>query len=146
MGRLLVRGEPGHDIVPELYPQPGEPVIDKPGKGAFYATDFESILKHRGVAQLIVRRCAVSSGSLHIGPNGHARAEKRRAETDWVAEGTVSSEPVSNRPNSLLCRENTGNFAVPAQDSLSRGPQKASDSAGSVGKFPTRRNREFFNA
>jgi nicotinamidase-related amidase len=54
MGRILVRGEAGHDIIPELYPQPGEPIIDKPGKGAFFATDLHAILQSRGVEQLFV--------------------------------------------------------------------------------------------
>lgn len=59
MGRILIRGEPGHDIIPELSPIAGEPVIDKPGKGAFYATDLHSILQHRHVESLIV--CGVTT-------------------------------------------------------------------------------------
>ena len=59
MGRLLVRGEYGHDIVEEVYPIAGEPVVDKPGKGAFYATDMDTILKTRGIRQLIV--CGVTT-------------------------------------------------------------------------------------
>jgi len=54
MGRLLVRGSTGHDIIPELAPIEGEVVLDKPGKGSFYATDLETILRAKNIAQLVV--------------------------------------------------------------------------------------------
>ena len=54
MGRLLVRGSAGHDIIPELAPIDGEVVLDKPGKGSFYATDLETILRAKDIAQLVV--------------------------------------------------------------------------------------------
>ena len=59
MGRILVRGETGHGIIDELAPIEGEPVIDKPGKGAFYATDMDAVLRSRGISTLIV--CGVTT-------------------------------------------------------------------------------------
>jgi nicotinamidase-related amidase len=53
-GRILVRGEEGHDIVPQLYPIPGEPIIDKLGKGSFYSTDLQQILVNKGIKTLFV--------------------------------------------------------------------------------------------
>ena len=53
-GRILVRGEEGHDIVDAVAPLPGEVVLDKPGKGSFYATDLELLLRNRGITHLVV--------------------------------------------------------------------------------------------
>lgn len=52
-GRILVRGEVGWDIIPELYPIEGEPIIDKPSKGAFSTTDIDLVLRNRGITHLI---------------------------------------------------------------------------------------------
>ena len=59
MGRILIRGEAGHDIIAALSPIAGEPVIDKPGKGAFYMTDLDLMLRNRGIDTLLV--CGVTT-------------------------------------------------------------------------------------
>ena len=59
MGRILIRGEPGHDIIPALYPLDSEVVIDKPGKGAFYATELSEVLENYGIENLLV--CGVTT-------------------------------------------------------------------------------------
>jgi nicotinamidase-related amidase len=86
MGRILVRGEAGHDIVKELSPEAGEPVIDKPGKGAFYATDLDAILKHQGIRQLIV--CGVTT---EVCVNTTVREANDRGYDCLVLEDCVAS-------------------------------------------------------
>jgi nicotinamidase-related amidase len=53
-GRILVRGEPGWEIVPEVAPIPGEVIVDKPGKGAFYATDLDLVLRTNGITHVVL--------------------------------------------------------------------------------------------
>src|SRR5881398_2842706 len=60
-GRVLVRGEPGWEIIPDLAPLPGEPIIDKPGKGSFCATDLELMLRLRGIECVLIEDCCAAT-------------------------------------------------------------------------------------
>jgi nicotinamidase-related amidase len=86
MGRILVRGESGHDIVKELTPAAGEPVVDKPGKGAFYATDLHAILENRHIARLVV--CGVTT---EVCVNTTVREANDRGYDCLVLEDCVAS-------------------------------------------------------
>jgi nicotinamidase-related amidase len=86
MGRILVRGERGHEIIEELMPRPGEPVVDKPGKGAFYATDLNEILKSRGIQHLLV--CGVTT---EVCVNTTVREANDRGYNCLVVEDCVAS-------------------------------------------------------
>ena len=106
MGRILVRGEPGHDIIPELYPIAGEPVIDKPGKGAFYATDLELKLRNRGIRTLIV--CGVTT---EVCVNTTVReANDRGFECLVVSDATGSYFPEFHRLGLALIKAQGGIF------------------------------------
>jgi nicotinamidase-related amidase len=86
MGRILVRGEYGHDIIDELKPAAGEPVVDKPGKGAFYATDLDSMLHNKGIRQLVV--CGVTT---EVCVNTTVREANDRGYDCLVLEDCVGS-------------------------------------------------------
>lgn len=93
MGRILVRGEVGHDIVPELRPLDGEPIVDKPGKGAFWQTDLHLILEARGIRSLIL--CGVTT---EVCVNTTAReANDRGYEVLVVADACGSYFPEFHR-------------------------------------------------
>jgi biuret amidohydrolase len=94
MGRLLIRGEYGHDFVDELPPGPGEIVIDKPGYGAFHATMLGDVLSARGVEQLIL--CGVTT---EVCVHSTLReAVDRGYQCTTVSDATAASQPENQAP------------------------------------------------
>ena len=94
MGRLLVRGEYGHDFIDELQPAAGEVVIDKPGYGAFYQTELEQLLSNRRIRRLIV--CGVTT---EVCVHSTLReAVDRGYACITVADATAASDPALQAP------------------------------------------------
>jgi nicotinamidase-related amidase len=88
LGRLLIRGEAGHDIIPELYPLPSEPIVDKPGRSAFAHTDFELMLRIKGIKNLVV--CGVTT-DVCVGSTVR-EANDRGFDCVVVEDGCAASE------------------------------------------------------
>jgi len=106
MGRVLVRGAKGHDIIPEVYPIEGEPVIDKPGKGAFWATDLHGILQNHGIKTLVV--CGVT---LEVCVHTTVReANDRGYDALVVADATASYFPEFYRVGLEMIKAQGGIF------------------------------------
>ena len=117
MGRLLVRGERGHDFIDELRPVPGEWVIDKPGYGAFHATGLQALLEARGITQLVV--CGVTTEVCVHSTVREATDRGLRCLT--VGDATAASHPALRAPALAMLQVEGGIFgSVVYTDALLR--------------------------
>ena len=111
MGRILIRGERGHDIVPELSPLPGEIVIDKPGKGAFYRTNLEEELAAAGVESIVL--CGVTT---HVCVHTTLREANDRGYACLVLEdATAAFDPRDHEAALHMVRQQGGIFGWTAK-------------------------------
>ncbi|MFC5703131.1 cysteine hydrolase family protein [Cohnella faecalis] len=121
MGRILVRGEPGHAIVPELAPLEGELVIDKPGKGAFYKTNLEPLLERNDIQSLLL--CGVTT---HVCVHTTLREANDRGYRCLVLEdATAAFDPADQQAALHMVRQQGGifgwtSFAQPLMEALER--------------------------
>jgi nicotinamidase-related amidase len=109
-GRVLTRGEPGWDIIPELYPKLGEPVVDKPGKGAFFATGLEQLLRVHGIRNLVfcgvTSDCCVHTTMINANDKGY--------ECLLIADGSAALETRNHHMILAITAKHGGQFGAVA--------------------------------
>lgn len=124
LGRMLIRGEPGHAIIPELTPQPGDPIIDKVGSGSFYGTEMEHLLRNRGIRNLIfvgvTTECCVHTSIREAADRGFDNlllSDCTSAVTPELKEAAVA---IIRNPFTLFGTVGTSAAAIEALSSIGR--------------------------
>ncbi|MBV1838508.1 cysteine hydrolase family protein [Acetobacter estunensis] len=116
LGRVLTRGEPGHEIIPELRPHPEDVIIDKVGSGCFYATEMEHILRHRGIKNLIfvgvTTECCVHTSMREAADRGFDNLLLEDATAAVTPELKTAAIDIIRDPSTLFGTVGTSNDLI----------------------------------